>query len=305
MATPRPAITGHGIDRDDHTRADPAKLAIMRARPDARLLAMDGLMPQMDGDALVWTALDTVADDAELVFLGLKEGTPLFAPVADKGDTRPAYEQRGNRALLMQLAPRELAIYAGARSLVDWHARHRFCANCGKPTTLSKGGWQRNCAKPADEGDAGGKGGCGAPHFPRTDPVAIMLVEHDGDLLLGRGANFPERSYSALAGFIEPGESIEEAVAREVLEEVGAVVDGVTYVASQPWPFPSQLMIGCHGYAAGRDLTLDETEIEDARWFSRAQIAEALADSDTSSFRAPPPEAIARTLLEWWMERGA
>ncbi|KLI63483.1 NAD(+) diphosphatase [Aurantiacibacter marinus] len=305
MAQFRPAITGHGLDRDDHTRADPANLAAMRARPDARLLSMDGLMPHMDGDALVWTALDAVPDDAELVFLGLKEGIPLFAPVAEKGDTRPAYEQRGNRALLMQLAPRELAIYAGARSLVDWHARHRFCANCGKPTTLSKGGWQRDCAKLDTGNGAGtGTGGCGAPHFPRTDPVAIMLIEHDGDLLLGRGANFPERSYSALAGFIEPGECIEEAVAREVLEEVGVIVGGVTYVASQPWPFPSQLMIGCHGYATGRQLTLDETEIEDARWFTRAEIAEALSGSETSSFRAPPSEAIARTLLEWWMERG-
>ncbi len=184
MAAPRPAITGHGLDRDDHTRADPVKLEAMLARPDAQVLAMDGLMPQMDGDALVWTAAGRVPEDAELVYLGLKDQIPLFAPVAEKGDTRPAYEQRGNRALLMQLAPRELAIYAGARSLVDWHARHRFCANCGKPTSLSKGGWQRNCA-PKDAG------GCGAPHFPRTDPVAIMLVEHEGDLLLGRGPRFP------------------------------------------------------------------------------------------------------------------
>lgn len=296
MPKPHPALTGHGMDRDDHTRSDPAKLAEMRARPDAQLLALDGLMPEMDGDALVWSGLDGASPDAELVFLGLNNGVPSFAPVAESGDTRPAYLQRANRAVLMQLGARDLAIYAGARSLVDWHARHRFCANCGHTTVLSKGGWQRDCVKE--------DGGCGAPHFPRTDPVAIMLVEHEGALLLGRGAQFPERAYSALAGFIEPGESIEEAVAREVLEEAGVVVGDVTYIASQPWPFPSQLMIGCHGYAKAREITLDETELEDARWFSRSEVEEAVAKGrESTSFLPPPREAIARTMIDWWLER--
>jgi len=302
MARPIPAITGHGIDRDDHTRADPARLAAMRARPDALAMVLDGLAPVVADNALTYAPLNGLAQDAELVFLGLKEGTPLFAPVAETGDTRPAYEQQGNRAAILALGARDLAIYAGARSLVDWHARHRFCANCGHPTQIAKGGWQRDCVKEA--------GGCGAPHFPRTDPVAIMLVEHAGEngrtLLLGRNTRFPPRSYSALAGFVEPGESVEEAVAREVLEEAGVTVRDVSYVASQPWPFPSQLMIGCHALADRRDLVIDTTELEDARWFTRDEVAEALASGrDAQSFVPPPAEAIAHTLLAWWLEETA
>ncbi|WP_340589359.1 NAD(+) diphosphatase [Erythrobacter alti] len=295
---PRPALTGHGMDRDDHTRADEERLAQMLARSDARLMALDGLLPVLQGDGLTFTPLNGGEAHGELVYMGLKDETPIFAPVPGEGDTRQAFEQRANRAIVMQLQARDLAIYAGARSLVDWHARHRYCANCGKPTVIAKGGWQRNCVK--------SDGGCGAPHFPRTDPVAIMLVEHDGDVLLGRGSNWPERSYSALAGFVEPGESIEEGAAREVLEEAGVELCDVSYVASQPWPFPSQLMIGCHGYATGREITLDKTELEDARWFTRAEVAEALqSDPEQGAFRAPPREAIAHTLLKWWLEQGA
>lgn len=298
MAKPRPAITGHGMDRDDHTRADAARLAAVRADPASRLVVLEGLVPVIGDNQLTYSGLDTVEADAELVYLGLKDGVPLFVPVAREGDIRPAYLQQDIRAAIMGLKPRDLAIYAGARSLVDWHARHRFCANCGKPTVLSKGGWQRDCMEES--------GGCGAAHFPRTDPVAIMLVEHDGDLLLGRGARFPERSYSALAGFIEPGESIEEAVSREISEEAGVTVSDVTYVASQPWPFPSQLMIGCHGIANSRELTIDYTEIEDARWFSRPEVEEAIARGrEAESFVPPPPQAIAYTLLQWWLEERA
>ncbi|WP_271078333.1 NAD(+) diphosphatase [Aurantiacibacter sp. MUD61] len=290
----KPALTGHGMDRDDHTRADPERLAAALANPDARLLALDGLMPVMKENALVFVPLDADCERAELVYLGLKDGAPIFAKVAEEGDTRQAYEQRANRSMLMQLRSRDLAIYAGARSLVDWHARHRFCANCGKPTVLAKGGWQRNCVK--DDG------GCGAPHFPRTDPVAIMLVEHEGDVLLGRGHGWPEGSYSALAGFVEPGESLEEAVSRETFEEAGVTVSDVRYVASQPWPFPSQLMIGCHGRADNHELTIDETEMEDVRWFSREEVTEAMSKGGESrSFYAPPKEAIAHTLLAWWL----
>ncbi len=293
--TPRVALTGHGLDRDDHTRANPAKLAEMRARADARLLALDGVLPVVDGNALTFTDLDTVPDDAELVFIGLKDGAPIFAQVGAHGDARHALDQAEARALIMSLEERDLAIYAGARSLVDWHARHRFCPNCGKSTRIAKGGWERDCDKDS--------GGCGAPHFPRTDPVAIMLVEHDGDLLLGRNTRFPPRSYSALAGFIEPGESLEEAVSRETLEEAGVEVRDVSYVASQPWPFPSQLMIGCHGFATSRVLTIDKTELDDARWFTRAQVAESLERGrEAESFVPPPHQAIAYTLLAWWLE---
>ena len=185
----------------------------------------------------------------------------------------------------------DLAAYGMARSLVDWHARHRFCAVCGSSTTLAKGGWQRDCSV------------CEAQHFPRVDPVTIMLVEHEGQILLGRQPRFPQGFYSALAGYVEPGESIEEAVAREIQEEAGVRVHGVSYVASQPWPFPSQLMIGCHAHAEDGILTVDHTELEDARWFTRADVADAMAGQQGTAFSAPPPQAIAHQLLKWWLAR--
>jgi len=283
-----PAFCAQSLDRADHLRSDPAKLADLLA--DARLLRLDALVPELDGAGrLVW---DTVnGGDAELVFLGLHEGRAHFAAVPAEGNADPAYAQRPIWGLLGQLSADDLALYGGARSVLDWHARHKFCARCGQPTQLAKAGWQRNCS------------GCGAQHFPRVDPVAIMLVECDGLLLLGRQARFPPRSYSALAGFVEPGESIEDAVRREVFEEAGVRVGEVRYVASQPWPFPSQLMIGCLGHADSLELTIDETEIEDARWFTRAEVAEALEKGrDSASFLPPPPQAIAHHLLQWWLE---
>ncbi|MXO71327.1 NAD(+) diphosphatase [Alteraurantiacibacter buctensis] len=295
----RIAFTGHGLDRADHMRVDAAALAVARRQDDARVLVLDGLQPVLDAaNALVWRGVS--ADDGELIFLGLAGGTPLFAPVPPEGDDRPAYLQRPAWKEISLLPAADLAIYGGARSLMDWHARHRFCARCGAPTHLAKGGWQRDC------------GTCQAMHFPRTDPVTIMLVENDGALLLGRGKNFPEHRYSALAGFVEPGESVEDAVAREVLEESGVRVHSVSYVASQPWPFPSQLMIGCHALADSRDLVVDYSELADARWFAREEVAAALAapvdvglggELGQLAFLPPPPTAIARNLLEWWLER--
>jgi NAD+ diphosphatase len=231
----------------------------------------------------------------ELVFLGLLDGEALFAAVPEAGDTDPAYARRETWAALGRLGAEDLALYGGARSVLDWHARHRFCARCGAGTAIAKGGWQRDC--PEEDG------GCGAVHFPRVDPVAIMLVEHDGRLLLGRGAGFPAGTYSALAGFVEPGETIEEAVAREVLEEAGVRVRDVRYIASQPWPFPSQLMIGCHATAEDDALTIDPNELEDARWFARAEIAEAIEKGEASSgLKAPTSRAIAHFLLCRWLE---
>ncbi len=288
------AFTGHDLDRDDHTRADPARLAEMRARSDARLLALDGVMPRFSEDGLLQTDLSEVKADDELVYLGLQDGAPLFARVPPEGDLRPAVTMRDTMMALMRLPSAELALFGGARSIADWHARHRFCAQCGGNTHIAKGGWQRNC------------GACKAAHFPRVDPVAIMLVEHDGALLLGRGRGWPDRSFSALAGFVEPGESVEEGVVREVYEEVGVRVRDVSYIASQPWPFPSQLMIGCHSYADNRDLTIDETEIEDARWFTRDEITDAMANGpDAASFVPPPRTAIAHYLLQTWLENDA
>ncbi len=283
------SFTGSRLDRADHVRADPERLAgYMNWK--ARLLVLDGLMPAMaDDGGLAWTSLADASEDAELCFLGLDDGKACFAAVPPKGDAAPRMANPQLWQLMATLRPDDLALYGGARSLTDWHARHRFCAQCGGPTEIAKGGWQRNCTR------------CAAQHFPRTDPVTIMLVEHEGRLMLGRGLGWPEGRFSALAGFVEPGESIEEAVAREVLEEAGVTVRDVTYVASQPWPFPSQLMIGCHSHADNDELTIDQTEMAEVVFFSRDDVGAALAGS--GPFVAPPPHAIAHHLMNWWMNR--
>ena len=285
------AFAGSPIDRADHIRADPAALGnLMNWR--ARVMNLDGMLPEFDDDGrLLWHTLADVAPDAELVFLGMLDDRAHFAPVPDQGGAGPAMPHAWQVMQLLQ--PEDLAIYGGAKSLIDWHARHRFCANCGAPTTLVKGGWQRHC-------DA-----CGADHFPRTDPVTIMLVEHEDTLLLGRQPRFPPRMYSALAGFVEPGETIEEAVQREIHEEAGVRVQGVRYIASQPWPFPSQLMIGCTSQAVTTDITIDRTELDDARWFTRAELEEARAAGEhgTETLIFPRPFAIAHSLVTWWLDK--
>ena len=284
------SFTGSRLDRADNLRADPDALAgLMNWR--ARLLALDGLLPGLDeGGRLAWTSLAEADPAADLVFLGLDEGKACFAAVPAQGDSAPRLANPALWQIMASLNAEDLALYGGARSLVDWHARHRFCAQCGHGTELAKGGWQRNCA------------GCGAQHFPRTDPVTIMLVEHGGKLLLGSGKGWGERRYSALAGFVEPGESIEEGVAREVLEEVGVTVlpQNVRYIASQPWPFPSQLMIGCHAQAETADLTIDTTELADARWFTREEVTASMRGE--GPFDTPPAQAIAHHLLNWWID---
>jgi NAD+ diphosphatase len=291
-----PAFAGNPLARADHLRTDPAALSALVDQGGALLLGLEGLEPVLDAAGrLQWTALDRLPAGAETVFLGLLDGRPAFAPLPPAGDAAPA-TARSIWHAIASLPLEELALYGGARSLVDWHARHRFCARCGQPTALAKGGWQRDC--PA----------CAAQHFPRVDPVVIMLVEHENSLLLGRQARFPPRSYSALAGFVEPGETIEEAVAREVLEEAGVAVRDVTYIASQPWPFPSQLMLGCHAFADAREIVIDYTELEDARWFTRAEVAEAMAHpqeggGEGTSFVPPPARAIAHLMLAWWLEK--
>ncbi len=184
----------------------------------------------------------------------------------------------------------DAALYAAARSLVDWHARHGFCAVCGTATAIFRAGWGRKCPS------------CAAEHFPRVDPVVIMLAERGEKVLLGRQPIWPAGRYSALAGFLEVGESIEEAVRRETLEEAGVQVGPVRYVASQPWPFPSSLMIACIGEALDETITIDAHELEDARWFSRDDVRSALARESDASFIAPPAYAIAHTLLTAWVE---
>lgn len=286
-------FAGAGLDRADHIRADADKLAeLMDWR--ARLLRLDGLDPLITPDGtLDWGTLADADAASEVVFLGLLGGKGCFAEVSPKllGSVAPANPRLW--AAMSSLSPEELAIYGTARSLVDWHARHRYCARCGNPTVLAKGGWQRSCTNEV----------CKAEHFPRVDPVTIMLVEHEGQLLLGRQPRFPPRRFSTLAGFVEPGESIEEAVAREVMEEAGVAVRDVSYVGSQPWPFPSSLMIGCHAHALSAELTVDHTELEEADWFTRAEVAAAMAGDEDGRFIAPPPQAIAHHLLKWWLNQ--
>ncbi len=292
-AAPLMAFAGSPLDRADHIRVDDEALAgLMNWR--ARVLLLDGLLPGVDETGgLVWGSLADVPEDAELVFLGMLDGKAHFAPVPGEGADGPAYAMPRAWQLMTQLSPPDLAIYGGARSLVDWHARHRFCARCGSSTKPVKGGWQRHCDN------------CGADHFPRTDPVTIMLVEHEDKLLLGRQPRFPPKMYSALAGFVEPGETIEEAVAREIHEEAGVRVRDVRYIASQPWPFPSQLMIGCTSVADDPELTIDTTELEDARWFTRAELEEARAagEAGTDLLYFPRPFAIAHHLVTWWLDK--
>ena len=285
------AFAGSPIDRADHIRTDPAALGnLMNWR--ARVLNLDGLLPEFDDEGrLLWHTLADVGEDTELVFLGLLDDKAHFAPVPQEGASGPAMPRAWQAMQMLQ--PDDLALYGGARSLVDWHARHRFCANCGSPTAIAKGGWQRNC------------GSCGAQHFPRTDPVTIMLVEHEDRLLLGRQPRFPPRMYSALAGFVEPGETIEEAVAREVQEEAGITVRDVRYLASQPWPFPSQLMIGCTSIAASPELEIDRTELDDARWFTREELEDArrAGPDGNETLIFPQKFAIAHRLITWWLDR--
>ena len=286
-------FTGQPLDRADHIRNDPAALAALKDER-ALLLLLEGLDPVMDDEnRLQWGSLAD-AGDAELVFLGLMEGRVCFAPIPAAGEGGPLNMGASIRRVMGGMPASDMAIYGMARSVVDWHARHRFCAQCGSPTAPTKGGWQRNCSS------------CKAEHFPRVDPVTIMLVEHEGQLLLGRQPRFPEGFYSALAGFVEPGETMEEAVAREVMEEAGVRVKHVNYVMSQPWPFPSQLMIGCHAVAEDDRLIVDRTELEDARWFTREEVASAFDASGTANaaFIAPPPAAIAHHLLKWWLRQG-
>jgi len=282
-------FTGAGLDRADHVRLDAERLADMMANGDARLLRLAELDPVLDEEGrLAWDPLGGAG--GETLFLGLDEGVPLFAPLV----RMQAFGQRAWSVfrLLSMMSGKDAAIWGAARSVNEWHNRHGYCGICGTATEIFRAGWGRKCPN------------CGAEHFPRVDPVVIMLAEHEGRVLLGRQPQYPQGRYSALAGFVEPGESIEEAVARELMEEAGIAVSDVRYVASQPWPFPGSLMIACIASAESDALNLDSEELEDAFWASRGEVEAALAGDPAAPFQAPPPFAIANTLLTRWSAGG-
>jgi NAD+ diphosphatase len=286
-----PGFTGSPLDRADRLRADLEGYERVLNDWRGRLLGLDGADPLLaDDGGLVWRSMADAPADAELILLGLADDRPHFAMLTETqgGLARSPAIWRA----LSLLPADQAAIYGTARSLIDWHNAHKYCGRCGGETRLFRAGWGRKCGK------------CATEHFPRTDPVVIMLAEYEGKALVGRQSRFPPGNYSALAGFLEPGESIEEAVRREIHEEAGVRCGPVRYVTSQPWPFGgSQLMIACIAEAVSDALTICYDEIEDAIWVSRDEVRAALEDAPGKRFGAPPPFAIAHTLLRHWCEQ--
>ena len=294
-------FAGSPLDRVDRERRDPRWVADRMADAASRFLPfwrLDPLLKSGETRGLAW-ARRILFEDLDVVpeplLLGVAEGIAHFAvdlsalekPVEELGLAGEAsFEDL--RAAALSLPAADAAIAAHARSLVDWNTRYAHCPTCAGATHIAFGGIQRNCAD------------CSAEHFPRTDPVAIVLVTRGDRCLLGRGPGWPDRMYSALAGFIEPGESIEEAARREVQEESGVVLGAVRYVASQPWPFPASLMIGCIADAQSEAITVDRTELQDAAWFDRRVVRGALA-GDHAELIVPPPFAIAHHLMRAWV----
>lgn len=299
MARPIGYITNpllrHSAERD------PEALAKAARDPRSRLVLFAGDLPILragePGTSLLpFSTLDRLPAHKEQVFLGHLNDKPVIATLASPETAElfqndPAYNVMDLRSIAVGgLVPaEELGILSMAKSLLDWHNRHRFCANCGAPTQSSQAGFRRDCAA------------CEAQHFPRTDPVVIMLVTRGDKCLLGRQARFPEKMYSCLAGFLEPGEIIEDAVRRETFEEAGIRVGAVRYLASQPWPFPSNIMIGCQGEAISEEINFDREELQDARWFSKDDVRRML-DGTHEDFAAPSPIAIANHLLREWVK---
>jgi NAD+ diphosphatase len=304
---PKPHLgyTQSAVDRAAERRLDAAFLQAAEKAPDAGAYAIVGelvvlrrtggglepLLPPAEARAL--------GAVGETVFLGLADGAARFGvglarEAADALKARADLQLIDLRSIAVQglVAAEHLPPLAEAKAMLQWHARHRFCAVCGAATAVVCAGWKREC--PA----------CKAEHFPRTDPVAIMLAIDGERCLLGRQTRFVAGTWSCLAGFIEPGETIEEAVHREVREESGVLCGRVKYLASQPWPFPMSLMIGCHAEALTTKITVDTSELEDARWFTREEAALMLARRHPDKLTTPPPVAIAHHIIRAWVEAG-
>jgi NAD+ diphosphatase len=230
------------------------------------------------------------------IFLGLRDGAAVFgmgisAPAIENLVGREDVAVAELRGMVMQgvVPPDQLSAIAVAKSLVNWHQRHGYCANCGTRTGMTEAGWKRECPN------------CKAEHFPRTDPVVIMLVTAGEKCLMGRQKHFAPGMYSCLAGFVEAAETIEDAVRREILEESGIRCTDVNYYMTQPWPYPSSLMIGCTARATSEDIVVDHSELEDARWFDRDEAALMLKRQHPDGLAGPHPFAIAHHLLGRWV----
>jgi NAD+ diphosphatase len=295
-------FAGNPLDRVSQRRQDAGWVASLLDDPESRLLPLHDLKPRVrhaSAVALDWQNVGPwrplVDDGSTLILLGTRGDRAYFAL-----DATPAEIPLGDDTVAMDarsVAPMidggEAAILAEARSLIDWHARHRFCAQCGTPSVVASGGWVRHCPN------------CKAHHFPRVDPVVIMLAVRGERCLLGRGRRRVGTRFSCLAGFMEPGETLEEAVRREILEESNIQIGRVRYLASQPWPFPSSLMMGFLAEALSEEITIDPDEIGEARWFERdevrAMVERSRSDDPTPGVvTLPPPLAIGHQIARRW-----
>jgi NAD+ diphosphatase len=300
---PRLGYTQSLLDRAAERRTDAAALAALENDPRAGVYVIGGEMVVLKRRSVVHEPLFTpdearaLSHTGEILFLGLLDGAGRFA-LAPNAATVEALKNRDDfvvtdlRSIAIQelVESHHLPPIAEGKALLHWHARHRFCSNCGTATNLVDGGWRRDC--PA----------CKVQHFPRTDPVVIMLPIAGDRCVLGRSYRFQGSMWSCLAGFMEPGEAIEDAVRRETREEAGIVCGRVSYFTTQPWPFPTSLMIGCHAEALSDDIIIDRTELEDARWFTREEAALMLLRQHPKGLTTPPTVAIAYHIIRAWVE---
>src|SRR5664279_605211 len=300
-----PAFVSHQLDRAAQLRFSDGKLFALEGKSDSRAYVVhrDSLVMKQepDGPRALLTIPDALKAGANpgTIFLGLRDGAAVFgmgigAPAVETLLTRSDFVLSELRGLAMQgvVPPDQLSAIAMAKSLVSWHQRHGFCANCGARSAMKEGGWKRDCPN------------CKAEHFPRTDPVVIMLVTSGDKVLLGRQKQFLPGMYSCLAGFVEAAETIEDAVRREIFEESGIRCTDVNYYMTQPWPYPSSLMIGCTARATNEDIVVDRTELEDARWFDRAEATLMIKREHPDGLAGPHPFAIAHHLLGRWLHDG-
>jgi NAD+ diphosphatase len=303
---PHLGYTASLIDRAADRRTDAALLAKFAADPQAGAYVIGGEQVVMKQRGELTDPLFSIAEadglgaTREKIFLGLLNNAPRFGFGLDPKAIEPLKTRNDLKITDLRSIAVQGLVDAGhlpplaeAKALLGWHARHRFCPNCGTPTRVVQGGWRRDCPN------------CHVEHFPRTDPVVIMLVIAGDRCVLGRSPRFAATMWSCLAGFCEPGETIEEAVRREVFEEVGIVAGRVSYFASQPWPFPMSLMIGCYAEAKSGDIVIDRSEIEDARWFDREELAAMLAMRHPDGLTTPPPIAIAHHIIRDYVENGS